>query len=354
MISKPLIDATNISMFYRTKSPLVKSLFNQARKQKFSPALNDISLKVGEGEIVALLGANGAGKSTFVKILCGIITPSAGRVYILDKAPSKAKEELFYDVGVIFGQKSSLWWDLSLKRNLSLFSALYNVKKSIAEERIAFLTEKFNLTNILDRKIRNLSLGERVKTELVSVLLNNPKILILDEPTIGLDIYSRQEIREYLISYAKLNGAAIILTSHDMGDVEYCAERIALLNEGNLVFDGTIDDLYKFRSEVQIATFKLERIDLEIIKGFLQQVSACGINNLVHSFDLETGHAIQENNAKEVDPQISIEATPHDMQQILRIYSSIRLPATVEIRKPNLDRIIREFLRKLKYNEEYN
>ncbi len=215
------------------------------RQRRGSPldALTHVDLVVRPGEIHGLLGRNGAGKSTLVKLVCGLQRPTAGSVRTLGQAPDRRRQEVARQIGVVFGQKSSLWWDLSLADNLSTLRALYRVPIEEYKKRKQRIMDGLNLGGVMDRPIRQLSLGERVKSELAGALLHAPRLLVLDEPTIGLDVVSKCHLRSWLSSVVANDGVSVLLTSHDAGDITALCHRVTLIEQGTVAFVGSVDDL---------------------------------------------------------------------------------------------------------------
>ena len=238
-----LVQATHISKNYRVKrqSSNLLETFRHLLKPEYSVnnVLEDISLNIKIGENVALLGKNGTGKSTLIKILCGIIQSDSGEVCVLGHNPALRERELYKELGVVFGHKSSLWWDLSLENSLNIVKSMYNIEEERFRRNFDEVVESLSLTSVLSRAVRNLSLGERVKGELAFNLLFEPKVLFLDEPTLGLDISSKYAIRELLHSLKKSRGLSVLLTSHDMKDVEGYSDRIDIIDQGKICFSGS-------------------------------------------------------------------------------------------------------------------
>ncbi|MEK7163873.1 MAG: ATP-binding cassette domain-containing protein [Patescibacteria group bacterium] len=201
-------------------------------------ALTDISFEIREGEFVALLGPNGAGKSTLIKILIGVLAYDKGSVSILGQEPLENRENIVARLGIVFGQRSRLWYDLPVRDSFELTSRLYGNKNLDWEN---YLIDGVDIRKLLDRQVKKLSLGEKMRCELVNTLLYNPDLIFLDEPTIGLDVVSKQKIREFLHVLHK-QGKTILLTSHDTGDIEKLCERVIVINNGEMVVDLLIAD----------------------------------------------------------------------------------------------------------------
>lgn len=221
----------------------IKALFNPSFKTK--DAVFDISFEVEEGEMLAFLGPNGAGKSTTIKILTGILERDEGIVEVMGLDPSRERKKLAKEIGTVFGQKEQLWTHLTPYDNFKFFGSIYDVADEEIEKRIEEFSEVFDLSNILNVPVRNLSLGQRIKCEIIASLIHKPKILFLDEPTIGLDPIVKEKIR-YLIK--KMNeeyNLTIFLTSHDIGDIEKLCNRIIIINDGMIVTDESLENIRK-------------------------------------------------------------------------------------------------------------
>ncbi|GAA1651167.1 hypothetical protein GCM10009733_055260 [Nonomuraea maheshkhaliensis] len=206
-------------------------------------AVRDLSFTVSAGEFVGYLGPNGAGKSTTIKMLCGILTPTTGRVRVAGLEPSRRRTTLARRIGVVFGQRTTLWWDLPLKDSFELIRHLYRVERRAFTARLAELTETLDLGAFLRTPVRQLSLGQRMRGDLAAALLHAPDVLVLDEPTIGLDVVSKNGIRAFLKRLNAERGTTVLLTTHDLGDIERLCRRVMLIDHGRLAFDGTLDDL---------------------------------------------------------------------------------------------------------------
>ncbi|NUR90326.1 MAG: ATP-binding cassette domain-containing protein [Nonomuraea sp.] len=206
-------------------------------------AVRDLSFTVSAGEFVGYLGPNGAGKSTTIKMLCGILTPTSGSVRVAGLDPSRRRTTLARRIGVVFGQRTTLWWDLPLKDSFELIRHLYKVDREAFRRRLAELTETLDLGPFLSTPVRQLSLGQRMRGDLAAALLHAPDVLVLDEPTIGLDVVSKASIRDFLRRQNAERGTTVLLTTHDLGDIERLCRRIMVIDHGRLSFDGTLEDL---------------------------------------------------------------------------------------------------------------
>jgi ABC-2 type transport system ATP-binding protein len=230
-------------------------------------AVKEISLTIGQGEAVAFIGPNGAGKSTTIKMLSGILQPSSGTIKVLDYEPLGQRRELAMHIGTVFGQRSQLVFNLPLTDSFWLTAQMYSVPQKIAEERIAVLVDQFGLHTFIDQPVRKLSLGQRMRAEVANALIHNPKIIFLDEPTIGLDIVAKRALRETIKIINKQQGTTVFLTSHDVGDIEEVCERTLIVNHGQIMLDAKTSDLkrdYLKSKKVSVIPSAEIKSDLEV------------------------------------------------------------------------------------------
>lgn len=206
-------------------------------------ALDGVDLDIHPGERVALLGPNGAGKSTAIKLMCGVLAPTAGTLTIGGRRPHVDRKEHVRNLGAVFGQRTQLWWDLSVRDGLDVLARLHGRDAAELAARREWLVEALDLRLLLDTRVRALSLGQRTRCELVAALQHGPKLLLLDEPTIGIDVVARVAVRQTVVELAGAVGATVVLTSHDLGDVRAVCDRVVLLDAGRVVFDGAMDAL---------------------------------------------------------------------------------------------------------------
>lgn len=206
-------------------------------------ALNDVSFTIDQGEIVGYIGPNGAGKSTTIKIMSGILTPDSGSCQILNKTPWKQRVEHVKNIGVVFGQRSQLWWDIPVIDSFNLLKDIYKVEDKTFKTTLKLLSDTLDINNLLTTPVRQLSLGQRMRCEIAASLLHNPKILFLDEPTIGLDAVSKIAVRNFIKKLNHEMNTTVILTTHDMSDIEALANRIILIGKGQVLLDGSLKDI---------------------------------------------------------------------------------------------------------------
>ena len=222
-------------------SGMVKTLFS--RKYEEVRAVDGISFTVPDGQIVGYIGANGAGKSTTVKMMCGILTPTFGSVRIDGIEPYRKRRQVAQHIGVVFGQKTQLWWDIPLIESFKVLKEIYQISDADYKERMEFLGEVLDITRYLSQPVRTLSLGERMRADLAAAMLHNPRILFLDEPTIGLDVLVKEKIRLAIHALNRTYGTTVVLTTHDMTDIEDLCSRIILLEKGAIIYDGPLTSL---------------------------------------------------------------------------------------------------------------
>lgn len=218
-----------------------KSLFR--KEYELIHALDDVSFTISDGEMVGYIGPNGAGKSSTIKILSGILTPEEGTCLVDGLIPWKNRTQHVKNIGVVFGQRSQLWWDVPVMDSFELLKEIYQVDKHSFAHTLEELTDMLNLTELLKTPVRQLSLGQRMRCEIAASLLHNPKILFLDEPTIGLDAVSKLAVRDFILKLNKEKNTTVILTTHDMQDIEALTSRIILIGKGSILLDGTIEDI---------------------------------------------------------------------------------------------------------------
>ncbi|MEV0107681.1 ATP-binding cassette domain-containing protein [Nocardia sp. NPDC050799] len=206
-------------------------------------AVDAMTFRVERGAAVGYIGANGAGKSTTIKMLTGILVPTSGSVRTCGLEPIRQRRELASRIGVVFGQRSQLWWDLPLRESFTILAAIHRLDPAAGRVRTAELVEQLEMADTLDTPVRQLSLGQRMRAEVAAALLHSPELIILDEPTIGLDVLSKQRLREFLRTERAERGTTLVLTTHDMGDIERLCDRVLVVDHGRLAYDGSLPGL---------------------------------------------------------------------------------------------------------------
>jgi ABC-2 type transport system ATP-binding protein len=247
ILADPIISAANLVKTFRSpkrhegRFGSVRTLFT--REYSLTTAVADVSLSIDAGELVGYLGPNGAGKSTTIKMLTGILVPTSGSLLVAGRVPWRQRVENSQSIGVVFGQRSQLWWDLPLVESFDLVARMYRVPDQLYKSNLARFREILGLDEFLSTPVRQLSLGQRMRGDLSAALLHDPKIVYLDEPTVGLDVFAKERIRTFIEEINRERGTTIMLTTHDLADVERLCRRIILIDHGRVLFDGSVTDL---------------------------------------------------------------------------------------------------------------
>lgn len=255
----------------------VKSLFS--RDYQIKKAVDDISFSVNESEIVGYIGPNGAGKSTTIKMMSGILVPSSGEVIANGFIPYKERKKYCKKIGVVFGQRTQLFWDIPVIESYNLLRYLYKIPKNIYNENLEYYINVLDLKSFINTPVRQLSLGQKMKAEICGALLHNPDILFLDEPTIGLDLVAKKTIREIIKRINEKRGTTVILTSHDISDIQKLCDRIIIIDHGKIIFEGTIADLYKLYDSKKEIVFESDEIFPEKVSFKNFPINNYHINN---------------------------------------------------------------------------
>ena len=263
-----VIEVKNLNKTFKVKlkekglKGSLKSMFKP--KYKTIKAVKDISFEVEKGEIIAFIGPNGAGKSTTIKMLTGILYPNSGSIKVLDIDSKMERKKLAYQIGTVFGQKEQLWTHLTPYDNFKFFGAIYDIPENRVESKIEELKTLFELDEFINTPVRNLSLGQRIRCEIVASLIHEPKILFLDEPTIGLDPVVKENIRILIKRMNKEYKTTIFLTSHDVGDIEKLCKRVIIINNGEIVLDDSMENLkYNYLNKKIVEVKMREKVNLD-------------------------------------------------------------------------------------------
>ena len=269
-----IIEVKNLSKKFKIKEKEkgIKGSLKSIIKPKYKTvnAVNNINFTVKKGEVLAFIGPNGAGKSTTIKMLTGILYPTSGQIEVNGIDPSKERKKLSYKIGTVFGQKEQLWMHLTPYDNFKFFGAIYDIPNKEIETRIEELKNTFELKEFINTPVRNLSLGQRIRCEIVASLIHKPEILFLDEPTIGLDPVVKENIRKLIKKMNKELGTTIFLTSHDIGDIEKLCKRVIIVNKGKIIMDDTMNNLKYHYLNKKIIEVKLkEKVNLQGEDGIL-------------------------------------------------------------------------------------
>jgi len=247
----------------------IRSLIKPVYKTVY--AVNNISFDVSEGELLGFIGPNGAGKSTTIKILTGILYPTSGKATVCGIIPWEQRQKLAFQIGSVFGQRPQLWYHLPALETFNLFSKIYELDRNKYKNKLNWLIDKFQIKEYLNTPVRKLSLGQRMRCEVVASLIHSPEVIFLDEPTIGLDVVAKQEIRNTIKEINKEEGTTIFLTSHDVGDIEKVTKRTIIINNGEIIFDGETrilrwDFLHSKIISVKFKKDNIKKIDLDGVK----------------------------------------------------------------------------------------
>ncbi len=259
----PTISVNGLSKYYQVhqKEPgltgSIKSLFH--RKYYDVKAVDNVSFDIEEGELIGFIGPNGAGKTTTLKVLSGLLYPTKGEVSVLGYTPWKRQAEFQKQFALVMGQKNQLWWDLPAIESFILNKEIYEVPKAQYEKTLEELSEMLAVKDLLKVQVRKLSLGERMKMELIAALIHSPKVLFLDEPTIGLDVVAQKKMRDFIKDYNAKYKATIILTSHYMDDVKELCKRIIIIDKGKKLFDGLLEDIIRKYADHKIVSMVLDK-----------------------------------------------------------------------------------------------
>lgn len=285
--------------------------------QKIS-AVQNLNFDIEEGEIVGFIGPNGAGKSTTIKMMSGILTPTSGAVLIDGKDITKHRKQVVGDIGVVFGQRTQLNWDLRLGETYELLRHIYQIDKDEYNETLDTMDEILGIKELLSKPVRQMSLGQRVKGDLVAAMLHSPKVLFLDEPTIGLDVGSKYALRKFVKEINEKRGTTIILTTHDLGDIQQLCDRIIIINHGQLVEDGNLSDIVN-----RIAPYKtlvVQYFDENIPESELGELVGSEGNVAKYKFmknETTAAKLIEELNQKALIQDIAVEEA--GIEDIIRI-----------------------------------
>ena len=302
-----------------TKANGKKSLFR--REKSIKNAVDGISFSVEEGEALAFIGPNGAGKSTTIKMLTGILYPTSGDIKVLGLNPSKERVKLSYQIGSVFGQKEQLWVHLTAMENFKFFGSIYDIKKADFETRIEELATIFDIKSFMNQPVKSLSLGQRMKCEMVASLLHNPKMLFFDEPTIGLDPIAKETLRKLIKKINKELGTTIFFTSHDVGDIEEVCKRVIIINDGKIVLDDSMKNL------------KYHHLNKKIVEV-----------NLKHNVKIEERDGIKVIKAKDTLYKIEVDMNKTSMDELLGLFKADDL-LDITISSEPLEEIIKGIYR---------
>lgn len=255
----------------------VKSLFHS--QKEIVKAVDDISFHVDKGEILGFIGPNGAGKSTVIKMLTGILTPTGGSCVINGQNPQKNRKKYVKEIGVVFGQRTQLWWDLPLTETYAVLKEIYEIDDEKFKKQMAFLNEVLELDSFITSPVRTLSLGQRMRADIAASLLHNPKVLFLDEPTIGLDVVVKDNIRKAVNKINREEGTTVILTTHDLEDISSLCKRIVMIDHGKKVYDGSLYNLKQKYGQMRELNFEAVNEDSIGMLDYFGEFAASGLED---------------------------------------------------------------------------
>ncbi len=312
------------------KQPGLKAGFKSLFKPQIETfeAVKDLNFEIPKGEIFGFIGANGAGKSTTIKMLTGILTPTSGTCLINGKNPQKNRTAYVKDIGVVFGQRTQLWWDLALQETYSVLKEIYDISDSEFHKRMAFLNEVLDLNTFIKDPVRTLSLGQRMRADIAASLLHNPKVLFLDEPTIGLDVAVKDNIRKAIKQINQEEQTTILLTTHDLNDIELLCDRIFMIDRGQEIFDGSVSQLKQRFGKIHEVRFDMT-----------QQLEVDQLDYYQHFSDLEV---IKEG----LRVTIQFDATKVAIPDLVKFTLSQATVKDIAVKDADIEEIIRRFFRK--------
>ena len=319
-----VIEVKNLTKVFKTNKKYkgkewFKHLFR--REKIVKEAVDDITFSVAEGEALAFIGPNGAGKSTTIKMLTGILYPTSGDIKVLGYNPSKERVKLSREIGTVFGQKEQLWVHLSAMDNFLFFGAIYDIPKKELGERIDRLAKIFEIEEFINQPVKNLSLGQRMKCEMVASLLHNPKMLFFDEPTIGLDPIAKETLRNLIKKMNRELGITILFTSHDVGDIEEVCKRVIIINNGKIMLDDSMRNL------------KYHHLNKKIVEV-----------NLKKDIKIEEKNGIKILKAKNTMYKIEVDMNKTSMEELMSMFSADDLQ-DISISTTPLEDIIKDIYR---------
>ncbi|GAB2626607.1 ATP-binding cassette domain-containing protein [Nocardioides ginkgobilobae] len=315
IVETPIIETTGLTRTFRVRDGLAR---------RTVVAVEDLSLRVQPGEAVGYIGANGAGKSTTIKMLTGILVPTSGEARTCGLRPVADRRRLARQVGVVFGQRSQLWWDLPVGDSFGLLAAIHRLSPADAASRRDELVAQLELEEFWTTPVRQLSLGQRMRAEVAAALLHRPRLVILDEPTIGLDVLSKQRLREFLVAERREHGTTLLLTTHDMGDVERLCDRVVLVDRGRTVYDGDLAGLSRTVGAQRVMTVDLA----EAVPGTALTLPA-GATHLG-----EEGHGLRH--------RIGFDAEQATAAAVLAAVSTAAEVLDLSIEEPDVEDVVRK------------
>lgn len=260
----PIIKADGLRKEFRIATSAgtgFKGIYNALfrREHKLVEAVKGISFQIDKGELISFIGPNGAGKSTTIKMMTGILTPTSGKVEVCGLLPYKYRIKNAHRIGAVFGQRTQLWWDLPVLESFRLLKKIYGIEEKTFDSNLEEFVELLDMSGFINQPVRQLSLGQRMRSDIAAAFLHNPEIVYMDEPTIGLDVTAKRRMREFIRSVNEVHKTTIILTSHDMQDIEELSQRVLVINHGSIIYDGTVTQMRSRYNACRTLTFHLNR-----------------------------------------------------------------------------------------------
>ena len=306
----------------------IKGLFSREKEEKV--AVDDVTFSIGEGEIVGYIGSNGAGKSTTIKMMTGILVPTEGEIKVGGIEPGKKRKQNASNIGVVFGQRTQLWWDLPLSESFTILKEIYDVSDEQYEEQMEFLNRVLGLEEFFHKSVRTLSLGQRMRADLGAALLHNPKVLYLDEPTIGLDLVVKDNIRNAIKEINEKYKTTVVLTTHDIGDIEELCSRIIIIDHGKIIYDGSLPELKAKYGKKRTVTLVVKDLN-EISKG-----------EYANEFHMQEDSLIIEKNEKESSVSFTFDKDMLGISDIVTFTMNKTEVKDMNIRETELAEIVKE------------
>ncbi len=327
-----LIEVEKLTKDYpltRRREGVIGGLIDLVRPRRDTlRAVDNVSFAIDSGEMIGYIGANGAGKSTTIKMLTGILTPTSGKVVVGGLVPYKQRQVYTRHIGVVFGQRTQLWWDLAVVESFRLLKKIYEVGDEVYDRQMTKFDELLQIGKLLDQPVRKLSLGQRMRCDLAAALLHEPRILFLDEPTIGLDVVAKQSVRDFLVEIRELLGTTVILTTHDLSDIQMLCRRIIIIDEGKVLFDGLLDDL------VQKLGHRV-RLNVELRQPIASRELAHSTGELPVSWADIDGHKHRAEFSRREVPAAEV---------IKRVVNA-HMVSDVRISEPSIEQVVRKIYR---------
>jgi len=326
-LSQTVIEAKDLCKEFvvTKKNSGIKGAFKNLffAEKSIKKAVDNINFKINKGEIVGYIGPNGAGKSTTIKMMCGILNPTSGEIMINGLSPTEKRQEIVQDLGVVFGQRSQLYWDLRLGESFELLKRIYKIENDKYQANLIELNKILNINDFIDKPVRQLSLGQRMRGDLAAAMLHSPSIIFLDEPTIGLDVDVKYSIRKFIKEINEKYQTTVILTTHDLDDVQSLCERIIIINDGKIVSDSSLDELIEQTSPHRqlIVDLYTDNIELEHPKADIVKIEGQRVTLKFLKKEISASDLISDISKKYQIRDLSLEDA--DIDDIIRkIYSN--------------------------------